>query len=118
MALTANQILEIREWTGSEPVDASLDTIFLRVGSVEGVALSVLRQRRSESREVLAANPMKLGLAGDYNHDMAGNATVYDDDIARLEELIAVAEANDPLSSGAAIGSATRADRDGLFSSR
>lgn len=84
MALDPATLAAIREWTGSTPDDAALETAYtLKGNSVEGAALSVLRTRRSD----LLTGAVSWGLDGDYREDRAKNLEALDADIARLEGL-------------------------------
>ena len=116
MTMTADQILDVRDWVGLTPTDAELQVLYTRVGSVYAVALSVLRARRSALRETLAARPSKFSASGDYSEDRTNDRTIYDSDIARLQDLVTAESGldldNPVLKSVGAVG---RADRDGLF---
>jgi len=116
MTLTADQILDVRDWVGLLPTDAELQVLHTRHGSVYSVSLSVLRGRRSALRETLAARPSKFSASGDYSEDRSNDRTIYDSDITRLEDLVRAASGLDldaPVLKSA--GSVGRSDRDGLF---
>lgn len=116
MALTVDEVAQIREWVGAEPPQIELDTIFERVGMADAVALSVLKTRRTALRESLASQPAKLGLAGDYNHDWGNTRSVYDDAIDELQRLVdAQSDTVAGESTLTTVGTIGRTDRDGLF---
>ena len=116
MTLTADEILDVRDWVGLLPTDAELQVLHTRHGSVYSVSLSILRGRRSALRETLANRPSKFSASGDYSEDRTNDRTIYDSDINRLEDLVTAATGydlgNPVMKSAGAVG---RSDRDGLF---
>lgn len=81
MALDAGQIAELRSWIGTEPDDATLDASYDRLGTLEDVALEVLRARRAE---MVLDGPAKLDITGDRNEDWSANLNALNKDIATL----------------------------------
>ncbi len=71
----------IREWVGSTPDDAAVETVYLRTGTVEAAALSILRTRRAD----LVTGPVSWAVEGDYREDRSKNLDALDRLIARLE---------------------------------
>lgn len=71
MAITAEEIAEVRAHIGDDepPTDADITTAFDRLGSVEAVALEVIRKRLAAIR----AKAMKFTADGDYTEDWSGN---------------------------------------------
>lgn len=71
MTVTAEELAEIRAHIGDDtpPTDADLDAAFVRLGSVEAVALEVIRKRLAAIR----AKAMKFTAEGDYTEDWSGN---------------------------------------------
>lgn len=88
--MTPDEIAVIREWTGDEPNDPALEAIRLRVTSVLGVALSVLRSRRTV---LLDTGPAKRGVDGEVNEDWSLNLKALDADIAALTRLVGAEDA-------------------------
>lgn len=87
MALPADVLAAIRQWTGSTPDDAALETVYLATGStVEGAALSVLRTRRAD----LLTGALSWAVEGDYREDRTGNLSGIDALIAELEGALGV----------------------------
>lgn len=76
---TVEQILD---WIGTEQDGEDLDATYVRCGTVEAAALSILRRRRA------VLGPQKWSLSGDYSQDDAGQTAAWlDDQIRRLAEL-------------------------------
>lgn len=81
MALDADDLAAIREHVGSTPSDEDLGTQWDRLGTVEAVALSVLRARLAD----MLASPASLRVDGDYAEDHSANIRALEKQIARLE---------------------------------
>lgn len=82
MALDAASLRVIREWVGSQPDDDALDDAFDDAGTLNGAALSILRQRRAD---LLVGKAW--GVPGDY-YEGAANLSALDRQIADLEALV------------------------------
>ena len=84
MALDADDLAAIREHVGSTPPDADLEVQWDRLGSVEAVALAVLRGRLAD----LLASPADLRVDGDYSESWGKNLDLLRAKIAALETLL------------------------------
>lgn len=87
--MTADELAAIREHIGSDepPSDADLDVLWERLGSVEAVALSVLRSRHAE----MLARPAKLDVDDDHTEDWTKNLDVLSKKISSLGTVVASA---------------------------
>lgn len=86
MALDPGVEAQIREWTGSQPDVVALETVYLREGTVEASALSILRTRRAD----LVSGAISWAVEGDYREDRAKNLEALDAQIAKLEDQLGV----------------------------
>ncbi len=89
MALAADDLAAIRSHIGetAPPSDGDLGPMWDRLGSVETVALAVLRARHAD----MLAQPSALGVSGDYDENWSENLTALERKIAHLEAAVAVA---------------------------
>lgn len=76
---------QIRDWVGSQPDDATVESFYSRLGNgtVETAALSILRQRRAD----LEANPETFNVQGDYSQSTGKNLDSLNSRIGQLEAL-------------------------------
>ncbi len=86
MALTADQLAEIRSWIGAAtpPTDEDLATAFERLGSTGDVALEVLRGRYAAA----VVGPAKWAVEGDFSIDNTATITALSKLIGSLEGTI------------------------------
>jgi hypothetical protein len=88
VALDADVLAAIREHIGSTepPTDSDLETQWDRVGSVEAVALAIVRGRLAD----LLARPVDLAVDGDYRESWSKNVDALQ---AKERELVAAVAA-------------------------
>lgn len=63
MALTEDQLIQIRRQVGAAPDDAALNEIYDRVGDLDVLVLEVLETRLAEMRR----NPQSFAIPGKYS---------------------------------------------------
>ena len=83
MALAAGVLEDIRQWVGSNPADSVLETKYLRLGTVEAVALQVLRARLAD----MVADPARFQVDGDASWSFERNMSELRKSITQLEAL-------------------------------
>lgn len=86
MALDADILAAIRDHIGTAepPTDQELEAAYERLGSVEAVALGVVRSRLADMR----ARPAVLRVDGDHSEDWTGNLKALADQEAALEQMV------------------------------
>lgn len=90
MPLDAGVTAAIRSWVGSDPTnptDVDLEGRYGRLGTVEAVALEVLRQRLSD----MVREPARFDVAGDAGWSYESNLTELRRQIAELTTLVGAA---------------------------
>lgn len=85
MAITADDLAVIRSHVGSTPNDADLTARWERLGTVEKVALEVLRGRLAD----LLAAPASLRVDGDYSESWGKNIDALRVKVRELEAAVA-----------------------------
>lgn len=108
MALDALTLNAIRSWVGStEPSAADLEARYLLLGSVEAVALQVLRQRLAD----MLAEPGRYDVDGDASWSYEENIRSLRSSIATLQDLVGGGSSSGL--SALTVGQMVRSDRPG-----
>jgi hypothetical protein len=81
MAITAEQLAEVRDWVGSTPDDGEVGDTFDALGSVRDTIRRILRRRRAD----LIANPAQFSVPGEYSQNTGDNLKYLDALIASLD---------------------------------
>lgn len=81
MALTAEQLAEIREWVGSTPDDVTVSATFDALGGVRDTIRRILRMRRAD----LIANPSQFAIPGEYSQSTVANLKAIDSLLEQLD---------------------------------
>lgn len=79
MALTEDQLVDIRRQIGNDPDDAALNAIYDRTADVDELVLEVLETRLAEMRR----NPSSFSVAGKYSESRTA------EQLKSLEEQVA-----------------------------
>ncbi len=85
MAFEADDLAAIRDHVGTEPSDEDVQTAWERLGTVEAVAVSVLRRRLAD----MLARPLELAVDGDYRESFAKNVDALRAKVRELEGAVA-----------------------------
>lgn len=86
MALTADQIAEVRAWigAGTPPSDDDLATAYDRLGSTNAVALEVLQGRYADA----LSGPQKWSVEGDFSIDNTETVKALAKQVAELKAIL------------------------------
>lgn len=82
-ALTAEQLATLRNEVGSNPDDATLQSIYDRTEGVYATAYEVVAQRLADMR----ANPAQFSVSGEYGQNVSANLTALNEQLRRLRRL-------------------------------
>lgn len=80
MALTQDQLIQIRRKIGTAPDDAALDAIYDRVGDLDELVLEVLEIRLADMMRA----PSSFAVPGEYSQSTSENIRALERDIAAL----------------------------------
>lgn len=69
MALSEDQLVQIRRQVGNKPDDAALNTIYDRTGDLDELVLEVLETRLA----TWEASPVEFTVVGEYSQDTSKN---------------------------------------------
>ena len=82
-ALTVDQLVTVRRRVGRQPVDAEIQTIYDRTGSLTETVREILEIRVADLR----ANPTSFTVPGEYSQDTAGQIKAIDAALLSLGDL-------------------------------
>lgn len=94
MAITDDELAAIRDHVGAVPSDADIAAYWERLGTVEDVALVIIRRRLADLR----ARAAKFSAEGDYSEDFSENIKA----LERQEKTLSAAAA--AAAAGVAVG--------------